>query len=125
MNGGETWKHDITNPIWASDPYGGRNSLVVITQEGKLNFSRRTGGPGFAPVVGALRGYSKPLHLAIIWHQHQPRYFKDPDTGEYLEPWVRIHGIKDYYDMVAILKDYPGMKFTVNLTPVLLMHSRR
>ena len=121
LDGGETWKHDITNPLWAGDPYGGRNSLVVVTQEGKLNFSRRTGGPGHAPVVGSLKGYTKPLHLAIVWHQHQPRYFKDPDTGEYLEPWVRIHGIKDYYDMAAMLKAYPEMKFTINLTPVLLM----
>jgi alpha-amylase/alpha-mannosidase (GH57 family) len=121
LNGGEIWKHDITNPLWSDDPYGGRNSILVVSQDGKLNFSRRTGGPAHAPVVGALKGYSKPLHLAIVWHQHQPRYFKDPDTGEYLEPWVRIHGIKDYYDMAAILKDYPEMKFTINLTPVLLM----
>jgi alpha-amylase/alpha-mannosidase (GH57 family) len=121
VDGGEMWKHDITNPLWANDPYGGRNSIVIMTQDGKLNFSRRAGGTPHAPVVGSLKGYSKPLYLAIMWHQHQPRYFKDPDTGEYLEPWVRIHGIKDYYDMAAMLRDYPGMKFTINLTPVLLM----
>ncbi len=121
VDGGEIWKHDITNPLWSNDPYGGRNSIVIMTQEGNLNFSRRTGGPGFAPVVGSLKGYSKPLYLAIVWHQHQPRYLKDPGTGEYLEPWVRIHGIKDYYDMAAVLKDYPEMEFTINLTPVLLM----
>jgi alpha-amylase/alpha-mannosidase (GH57 family) len=121
INGGETWKHDITNPLWADDPYGGRNSVVIITQEGALNFSRRTGAPAYAPVVSSLKGYSKPLHIAIMWHQHQPRYFKDPDTGEYTEPWVRLHGIKDYYDMPAMLQQYPDMSFTVNLTPVLLM----
>jgi alpha-amylase/alpha-mannosidase (GH57 family) len=121
VDGGETWKHDITNPLWVNDPYGGRNSVVIITQEGNLNFSRRTGGPAHAPVAGLLKGYSKPLHLAIMWHQHQPRYFKDADTGEYLEPWVRIHGIKDYYDMAAMLNEYPEMKLTINLTPVLLM----
>ena len=73
-----------------------------------------------APVVGSLPALSRPIDLAIVWHQHQPRYLKDSGTGEYLEPWVRIHGIKDYYDMVAILDRYPRLKFTVNLTPVLL-----
>lgn len=73
-----------------------------------------------ATPVANLPARPKPLHLAILWHQHQPRYFKDPGTGEYLEPWVRIHGIKDYYDMAAMLQAYPKMKFTVNLTPVLL-----
>jgi len=120
IDGGELWKHDITNPLWVPDPYGGRNSLVVVTQEGKLDFSRRGGRLPAAPVVGSLKGYSKPLHVAIVWHQHQPRYLKDPDTGEYLEPWVRIHGIKDYYDMAAMLEEYPAMKMTINLTPVLL-----
>ena len=122
IDGGETWKHDITNPLWVQDPYGGRNSVVIVTQDGRLVFSREPKRDmDVAPVVGTLKGYSKPLHLAIVWHQHQPRYLKDPDTGEYLEPWVRMHGIKDYYDMVAILKEFPAMKFTVNLTPVLLM----
>ncbi|HEC83586.1 MAG TPA: hypothetical protein ENI46_03745, partial [Firmicutes bacterium] len=72
-------------------------------------------------IVAHLKPLKKPLYLAILWHQHQPRYLKDPETGEYAEPWVRIHGIKDYYDMVAILEKYPKMKFTVNLTPVLLV----
>ena len=121
INGGETWKNDITNPLWVNDPYGGRNSVVVLTQEGRLNFSRRSGAPAEGPIAGSLKAYSKPLYLAIMWHQHQPRYFKDAETGEYLEPWVRIHGIKDYYDMAAMLGEYPDMRFTVNLTRVLLM----
>ncbi len=35
-------------------------------------------------------------------------------------PWVRLHGIKDYYDMPAKLKDYPKIKQTFNLVPSLL-----
>ena len=31
-----------------------------------------------------------------------------------------MHAIKDYYDMVAILDEFPAIHFTVNLTPVLL-----
>ncbi len=61
-----------------------------------------------------------PLYLAIIWHQHQPMYFKDPETGIYQKPWVRLHAAKDYVDMAAILDEYPEIKATFNLTPSLL-----
>ncbi len=33
---------------------------------------------------------------------------------------MRLHATKDYYDMVAILEEFPAIHFTVNLTPVLL-----
>ena len=62
----------------------------------------------------------EPLYLSIIWHQHQPRYYKDPQTGIYSKPWVRCHATKDYYDMAAMLKDYPNVKATFNLTPSLI-----
>ncbi|HWP82571.1 MAG TPA: carbohydrate-binding module family 20 domain-containing protein [Bacteroidota bacterium] len=62
---------------------------------------------------------TKPLYLNIIWHQHQPLYL-DPGTDQLQGPWVRTHGTKDYYDMVAILERYPKIHFTVNLTSSLL-----
>ncbi|MFN2227089.1 MAG: hypothetical protein ACK2UY_12290, partial [Anaerolineae bacterium] len=62
----------------------------------------------------------EPIYLAIIWHQHQPLYFKDPETGVYQKPWVRLHAAKDYVDMAAILEDHPGIQATFNLTPSLL-----
>lgn len=61
-----------------------------------------------------------PLYVALIWHQHQPVYFKDPDTGIYARPWVRVHATKDYLDMVTMLDDYPDVKATFNLTPSLI-----
>ena len=61
-----------------------------------------------------------PIYLAIIWHQHQPLYFKDPDTNAYVRPWVRVHATKDYVDMAAILQDYPDIQATFNLTPSLI-----
>jgi alpha-amylase/alpha-mannosidase (GH57 family) len=61
-----------------------------------------------------------PIYLSIIWHQHQPVYFKDPETGVYEKPWVRVHATKDYVDMAAILKDYPDIRATFNLTPSLI-----
>jgi alpha-amylase/alpha-mannosidase (GH57 family) len=62
---------------------------------------------------------AKPLNIAILWHMHQP-YYKDLVTGEYVMPWVRLHGIKDYYDMVAILDEFPSVHQTFNMVPSLV-----
>jgi len=60
------------------------------------------------------------LYVALIWHQHQPLYYKDPDTGLYAKPWVRVHAAKDYVDMAATVAQYPKVHVTFNLTPSLL-----
>nr|WP_276569713.1 glycoside hydrolase family 57 protein [Rhodocyclus tenuis] len=54
-----------------------------------------------------------------MWHMHQPDY-RRPVTGEFFEPWVLLHGIKDYTDMAAHLERHPQMHCTVNFVPVLL-----
>ena len=59
------------------------------------------------------------LYVMLMWHQHQPFYTKN-DDGYYTRPWVRVHATKDYLDMVELVADYPEMKATFNLTPVLL-----
>jgi alpha-amylase/alpha-mannosidase (GH57 family) len=59
------------------------------------------------------------LNLAIIFHMHQP-YYKDLITNETDLPWVRLHGVKDYLDMVQMLKNYPKMHLTFNVVPSLL-----
>ena len=59
------------------------------------------------------------IYLNLTWHQHQPLYYKD-EYGIYTRPWVRVHATKDYYDMAAMLKDYPNVKATFNITPVLI-----
>lgn len=64
-----------------------------------------------------------PLYIAFLWHMHQP-YYKDPFTGIYRLPWVRLHGTKDYLDMVRILKDFPDIRQTFNLVPSLLEQLR-
>ena len=35
-------------------------------------------------------------------------------------PWVRMHAVKDYYDMAAMLKDYPNVHVAFNLVPSLI-----
>jgi alpha-amylase/alpha-mannosidase (GH57 family) len=57
--------------------------------------------------------------ISFLWHMHQP-YYKNTFTGEYLLPWTLLHGTKDYYDMGAMLKDFPGMKQNFNFVPSLL-----
>ncbi len=59
------------------------------------------------------------LNIVFLWHMHQPLY-KDPFTEEYTLPWVRLHGTKDYYDMVALLEEFPTIHQTFNLVPSLL-----
>jgi alpha-amylase/alpha-mannosidase (GH57 family) len=60
-----------------------------------------------------------PLRVAFLWHMHQP-YYKNPRTALYTLPWVRLHAVKDYHDMVARLEEYPGIKANFNLVPCLV-----
>ena len=63
------------------------------------------------------------LLLAILWHQHQPMYRDfEPSAakGSFILPWVRLHCIRDYYSMAALLTCHPNVRLTINLTPVLL-----
>ena len=62
----------------------------------------------------------EPLYLAMIWHQHQPLYYKDQAANLYMKPWVRVHASKDYVDMAAMLEQYPKVHVTFNLTPTLI-----
>lgn len=61
----------------------------------------------------------KKLSVAFIWHMHQPGY-KDPNTNEYIVPWVRLHAIKDYLDMLLFLERFPKIHQTFNITPLLI-----
>jgi len=69
---------------------------------------------------------SHPLYIAFIWHQHQPLY-KSPNSAishgssRYRLPWVRLHGTKDYLDLVLLLERYPKLHQTVNLVPSLIL----
>jgi alpha-amylase/alpha-mannosidase (GH57 family) len=64
------------------------------------------------------------IALAFLWHQHQP-YYPDDLTGDNPMPWVRLHGVKDYYGMAAHLLEFPEMRCTINLVPSLLVQLQR
>src|SRR2546423_618153 len=63
------------------------------------------------------------IALAFLWHQHQP-YYPDDLTGENPMPWVRLHGVKDYYGMALHLLEVPEMQCTINLGPSLFPQPR-
>ncbi|MEA1995045.1 MAG: glycoside hydrolase family 57 protein [Campylobacterota bacterium] len=58
------------------------------------------------------------IYLSIVWHMHQP-YYKNDREHTYFMPWVRLHAVKDYYDMLMIAREEKA-KVSFNLTPVLL-----
>jgi alpha-amylase/alpha-mannosidase (GH57 family) len=59
-----------------------------------------------------------PIHLVILWHMHQPQY-RDPSSGKYVLPWTRLHALKDYFGMVHMLEEFPGVHATFNMVPAL------
>ncbi len=60
------------------------------------------------------------LYLCFLWHMHQP-YYKDPETGTYILPWVRLHAIKDYVALPRLFRQFPEVRHTFNLVPSLLV----
>lgn len=50
---------------------------------------------------------------------HQPCY-KDTVTNKYLMPWVRLHAVKDYFPMAAILEGFANVRATFNLVPSMI-----
>lgn len=69
--------------------------------------------------------HSRPLHLAILFHMHQPWYITPESTasGQYhaLLPWVRLHGASGYLDVADALWRAPGARLCVNFVPSLLV----
>lgn len=59
-----------------------------------------------------------PLRLAFLWHQHQP-YYRMGDS--FILPWVRLHAVKDYTDLLLIFEEFPSVQHTVNVVPSLLL----
>jgi len=114
---GTDWIQDPANPAGIDDNYGGLNSVFVLKKDGSVALEAQAQGPT-NPNDEYPAG--PKVHLAIIWHQHQPLY-ADPVEDYLRGPWVRLHATKDYYDMAAMLQNYPKVHVTINLTSVLLM----
>ncbi|MBX2993086.1 MAG: hypothetical protein KF749_18190 [Bacteroidetes bacterium] len=112
---------DPGNPVLV-DNYNnsGKNSVFVLTEENTIELTSKPPVPKSNPAdLYPKDPGRKPVYLNIIWHQHQPLYL-NPSTDQLEGPWVRTHATKDYYDMTAMLKEYPDIHCTVNLTSSLL-----
>ncbi len=59
------------------------------------------------------------LRLCILWHMHQPIY-RDPESGDFILPWVRLHATRAYYDMAKVLAEHESARAVINLVPSLL-----
>ena len=100
-----------------------RNSVFVLTDQGEVVMTSTrpaAANPGDDYAGDPNR---KAVYLNIIWHQHQPLYV-DPARDQLQGPWVRTHATKDYYDMAAMLRQYPDIHCTINLTSSLLHQLR-
>ena len=122
---GVRYENDPKNPAVVENyNRSAKNSVFVLTGEGTVILAAEPAvSPGnpqdfYPPVSGC-----QPVFLNIIWHQHQPLY-ANPETDQLAGPWVRTHATKDYYDMAALLRRYPDIHCTVNLTSSLLHQLR-
>src|SRR6266581_2239319 len=97
---------------------GGRRRSAAA---GERHAAKASGAAQRCPLteINNLRRPMKPLHVAFVWHMHQP-YYKDDLTSTYLLPWVRLRCAKDYLKMPALLDGYPKVRATFNLVPSLL-----
>jgi alpha-amylase/alpha-mannosidase (GH57 family) len=73
-----------------------------------------------APPATTVATPSEGIYLMLMWHHHQPIYPENAD-GVVTRPWVRVHATKDYYDMAALVAEYPDVHVTFNLTPSLML----
>lgn len=118
---GDQYHIDPENPASVKNyDASSRNSIFVVTGGGDVRLTEE-----FIPESNPMDRYTapsdrRPLYLNIIWHQHQPLYV-DPTLDQLQGPWVRTHATKDYYDMTAILREYPDIHCTINLTSSLLL----
>src|SRR5207245_8894731 len=44
-----------------------------------------------------------------------------PENGAYVLPWTRLHALKDYWGMVKVLEEFPGVHAVFNMVPALGM----
>jgi alpha-amylase/alpha-mannosidase (GH57 family) len=118
---GETYLNDPNNPIVVANyNQSGRNSVFVLHEDGTIELTATPPVPKANPTDDYPQVPNrKPVYLNIIWHQHQPLYL-NPATDQLEGPWVRTHATKDYYDMAAMLQQYPNVHCNINLTSSLL-----
>jgi alpha-amylase/alpha-mannosidase (GH57 family) len=137
-----TWPVEDGQEVWVDVDAGGARERVQAAWErnqGPNSFWRARIGPfrdgdrvrydvtarrgaEVAPGPTATFTVGRKLRLALLWHQHQPLYrdTRAAARGSYRQPWARLHALRDYHGMAALVAERPGVHLTINLTPVLL-----
>jgi alpha-amylase/alpha-mannosidase (GH57 family) len=59
-------------------------------------------------------------NVVFVWHMHQP-YYVNSASKMAMMPWVRLHAVKGYLDMISVLEEFPDIHVNFNLTPVLML----
>lgn len=115
------YEPDALNPALIDNfDRSAKNSVFVLTDDHRILLTNNPPRPRQNPSdVYPVETGKKPVYLNIVWHQHQPLYV-NPDADQLTGPWVRTHATKDYYDMAAMLRNYPNLHCTINLTSSLL-----
>ncbi len=67
-----------------------------------------------------MAGDEAHIFITFLWHMHQPIYLS-PREGRSVLPWVRLHAVKDYFDMAAFIEAVPGIKAVFNIVPSLFI----
>jgi alpha-amylase/alpha-mannosidase (GH57 family) len=125
LKDGTTYFLDPLNPATTKNYNStAENSVFVVSETGEVLLSSTPPVPktNLSDDFPQREG-RKPVYLNIIWHQHQPLYV-NPETDQLSGPWVRTHATKDYYDMAAMLRNYPDVHCNINLTSSLLQQLR-
>ena len=118
---------------------GGRIRARWVENRGENSYWTATLGPladgdrVSYRVVGSVRGeraisewmsftVRPAIHLALLWHHHQPLYrnLTAPPEGAYRSPLVRLHALRDYFGMAYLVAQHPDVHLTINFSPVLL-----
>lgn len=123
----KTTEYHTVDAIWQYNANGNsywRAQIGPFGEGDRVNYYAQGHAPGSGAVTDASSFRVDPkLYLALLWHQHQPIY-KDTShseqRGSYIHPWVRLHAIRDYYSMAALVAEHPNLHLTINLTPALL-----
>lgn len=113
---GAGWTHNQdANSYWCA-------RLGPFAAGDEVDYSIHGSSPAGRIAAGSFRKRVGPkLFLALLWHQHQPLYKNGrAPAGPLLMPSVRLHALRDYYSMVAMVEAHPRIHLTINLTPVLL-----
>jgi len=58
------------------------------------------------------------LPILFLWHHHQP-FYRGPEMARPMMPWVRLHAVRGYCDMVTAARENEAA-VTFNFSPCLL-----